>query len=112
MWGEVGETVVTYIFVRYFCALYKHVDFARSSLVILRANLLKKITYGRMRRRIGHANALLPQNLRSAAPRSRPACDERGIFLEALKRLQEDARGALLSTSPSRGRMGGADGRP
>ncbi len=28
MWGGVGETVITYIFVRCFCGLYKHVDFA------------------------------------------------------------------------------------
>ena len=35
LWGEVGETVVSYIFVRYFCSPYKRVDFARSSLVSL-----------------------------------------------------------------------------
>ena len=28
--GEVGETVVSYIFVRYFCSPYKHVDFVFS----------------------------------------------------------------------------------
>lgn len=31
-------------------------------------------------------------------PRSRPAGDERGIFLEALKLLEEDARGAVSRT--------------
>jgi len=35
--GEVGETVVSYIFVRYFCASYKRVDTIYSLLMSLRA---------------------------------------------------------------------------
>ena len=37
MWGEVKETVVSYIFVCYFGSPYKRVDFIRSLLMSLRA---------------------------------------------------------------------------
>jgi hypothetical protein len=37
MWSEIGETVVSYIFVHYFCWPYKRVDFIRLLLISLRA---------------------------------------------------------------------------